>query len=92
MSKEHPVITESVYAPVLKTGDRFIAKTTRFPGKVFEFVGFAPFEPCGCQYIILKDVDTGNHLGVERLWFNEEYCGRKIILLDKKEGDNVQIP
>lgn len=75
------VMTEAVYAPVMKTGDRFLATPKGREAREYEFVGFAPFDQCGCQYIIIKDVETGEHAGVERLWFDEAYCGRKITLL-----------
>ena len=77
------VIGEEIYSPVLKTGDRFTAKV-KGEETEFEFVGFAPFDNCGCQYVILKNIETGNHLGVEHLWFDEAYCGRKITLLDAR--------
>lgn len=84
MEREKITITEENYAPVLKTGDRFIAKPKGFPEQEYEFIGFAPFDNCGCQYIVIKNVTTGSYSGVERLWFDEAYCGRKITLL--KEG------
>jgi len=86
MERKKIVITEEKYAPVLKTGDRFVAKSKGRPETEFEFVGFSPFNNCKCQYIILKNIETGNHLGVERLWFDETYCGRKITLV--KEGED----
>ncbi|MBE6954489.1 MAG: hypothetical protein E7449_01080 [Ruminococcaceae bacterium] len=84
MEREKISITEEVYAPVLKTGDRFIAQPKNRPAQEYEFVGYAPFDGCGCQYIIIKNVETGDYAGVERLWFNEEYCGRKITLLKEE--------
>ena len=84
MERKEIAITEENYAPVMKTGDRFIAKPKGLPAQEYEFIGFAPFENCGCQYIIIKNVSTGSYSGVERLWFDEAYCGRKITLLKEE--------
>lgn len=84
MNKQKPVITEENYAPVLKTGDLFTAKSKRGELKTYEFVGFAPFDGTGCNYLVMRDTETGDYNGVEVTWFREQVCGRKIVLLDKK--------
>lgn len=77
------IIGEEFYAPILKTGDRFIAKTTVGGETEYEFVGYAPFCPTGCAYLILKNVKNGHHIGVEHNWFRREICGRIIKILPK---------
>ena len=52
---------EKEFAPILKTGDRFIANTTLGGSNEYEFVGYAPFCPTGCAYLILKNVRNGHH-------------------------------
>lgn len=78
---------ESSFAPILKTGDRFTATTTILGSKDYEFVGYAPFCPTGCAYLILKNLDNGHHIGVEHNWFRKEICGRIIKIHERRNKD-----
>ena len=75
---------EKEFAPILKTGDRFIADTTLGGSNEYEFVGYAPFCHTGCAYLIIKNVRNGHHIGVEHNWFRREICGRIITILTKE--------
>ena len=85
MSKRDEYIAgEESFAPILKTGDRFTATTTILGSKDYEFVGYAPFCPTGCAYLILKNLENGHHIGVEHNLFRREICGRIIKIHDRR--------
>ena len=86
--RDEYIAGEEKFAPILKTGDRFTATTTILGSKDYEFVGYAPFCPTGCAYLILKNLENGHHIGVEHNWFRREICGR-IIKIHGRSGKNV---
>lgn len=88
------ITTEKTYTPILKTGDLFDAETNSGRKTTYEFVGFAPLDETGCQYLIIRNTATGEFSGVEAEWFNENISGRKIVLsesLIKKKIEVVEV-
>lgn len=73
---------------ILKSGDRFTAKSKLGDEYEYEFVGIdlgdAGFGSggTGCQYIVLRNITDGTMTCVERAWFSEDLTGRKIRRLE----------
>lgn len=74
---------------VLKTGDRFTAKSKLGDEYEYEFVGIDLLDAgvgsggTGCHYIVLRNITAGTMTCVERAWFYEELTGRKIGRLER---------
>lgn len=70
---------------VLKTGDKFMAKTKLGDVNEYEFVG-VDMDDCdhgtGCHYIVLKNLTDRTMTCVERTWFAQQLTGRKIKRLE----------
>lgn len=70
---------------ILKSGDKFTAKTKTGESCKFEFLGFDLEDAgavdrlgTGCRYIVLRNLDDGTYTCVERDWFSRSLTGRKI--------------
>ena len=74
---------------VLKTGDRFTAKSKLGDEYEYEFVGIDLLDAgvgsggTGCHYIVLRNITAVTMTCVERAWFYEELTGRKIGRLER---------
>ena len=85
MIREQQAVVQPVrVSPVLRTGDRFIAKSKIYGEILYEFVGFAPFCSDDRSYLIIKNVQTGCYTGFEYRWFKREMPRRIIRILHKK--------
>lgn len=77
---------------ILKSGDRFTAKTKLGNEYEYEFVGIdlrdagVGLGGTGCHYIVLRNITDGTMTCVERAWFSEDLTGRKIRRLEDENG------
>lgn len=73
---------------ILKSGDRFAAKSKLGSEYEYEFVGFDMQDAgvgsggTGCQYIVLRNLKNGTMTCVESNWFSKELTGRNIRRLE----------
>lgn len=74
---------------ILKSGDRFTAKSKLGDEYEYEFVGIDLGDAgvgsggTGCHYIVLRNITDGTMTCVERAWFSEGLTGRKIARLER---------
>lgn len=74
---------------ILKTGDRFTAKSRLEDEYEYEFVGIDLGDAgvgsggTGCHYIVLRNVTDGTMTCVEWAWFAEDLTGRKFRRLER---------